>query len=309
LGVALRDDAERLEVAFRDNAEQLEALTHRREYFVSHWASDLHVREHYAVRSLAPALAGGFDKVAQMVAKYTQRRDNLVKTLLVRVPADAREMYFVDAVGNVSTSAVSRASRGVKVLQLRPRYPLAGGWNYTWWHGYSVPLARYLKKASSSSSPGSRHVLRLPFIGSLAGCASLEGELTEAMARAQNTAVRAYELSVTLPEGARDIDVQLPAVGMRVALRPQKYYLDSVGRTVVVVTHENVAPELAARHILVSYTYARSALWLKPLVVAAALFALFMVASAASRMQYGLHHQKKGRGSSSSSKATVAGKT
>ncbi|KAJ2461574.1 dolichyl-diphosphooligosaccharide--protein glycosyltransferase subunit 1, partial [Coemansia sp. RSA 2424] len=273
VGVALRDDGERLEVAFRDNAEQLEALTHRREYFVSHWAADLHVREHYAVRSLAPALIGGFDKVAQMVAKYTQRRDNLVKTLLVRVPADAREMYFVDAVGNVSTSAVSRASRGVKVLQLRPRYPLAGGWNYTWWHGYSVPLARYLK----ASSPGGRHVLRLPFIGSLAGCASLEGELTEAMARAQNTAVRAYELSVTLPEGARDIDVQLPAAGMRVALRPTKYYLDSVGRTVVVVTLENVAPELAARHILVSYTYARSALWLKPLVVAAALFALFMV--------------------------------
>ncbi|KAJ2810433.1 dolichyl-diphosphooligosaccharide--protein glycosyltransferase subunit 1 [Coemansia furcata] len=282
------DDAEgRVQVAIRDNGEQMEAVTHRREYFVSHWADDLNVLEHYALRNLGPELSGGFDKVDQMVSKYMRRRDNLVKTLLVKVPEDARSMYFVDEIGNVSTSAVTgrRRPKGegepFKILQLKPRFPLPGGWNYTWWHGYSVPLHRYLKISDG------RHLLRLPFIGSLAACASQEGELTVAMANAQNTAVRAYKLRVTLPEGARDISVQLPVAGEPL-LVPTKYYFDSVGRTVVVITHANVAPELASRHILVSYSYAPLALWLKPAVVAAALFALFMLASVASRMQYGL---------------------
>ncbi|KAJ2899689.1 dolichyl-diphosphooligosaccharide--protein glycosyltransferase subunit 1 [Coemansia aciculifera] len=296
------EEGRRVEVSFRDNAEQVEAMTHRREYFVSHWADDLNVLEHYAIRNSGPEIEGGFNKVEQMLSKHYKRRDNLVKTLLVKVPADARNMYFVDEIGNVSTSDVSKRRRQpsanggdelFKVLQLQPRYPLAGGWNYTWWHGYSVPLHRYLKvsTATDSTQQQNRHLLRLPFIGSLAATASLENELTLAMANAQNTAVRAYELRVTLPEGAHDIDVQLPATisgEKNLELRPTKYYFDSIGRTVVVITHENIAPELAARHILVSYSYAPSALWMKPLVVAGALFALFMMASIVSRLQYGL---------------------
>ncbi|KAJ2035277.1 dolichyl-diphosphooligosaccharide--protein glycosyltransferase subunit 1 [Coemansia sp. S3946] len=294
------EKSSRVEVGFKDNKEQMEAVTHRREYFVSHWANDLNVLEHYALRNRGPELSGGFDKVDQMVSKYMKRRDNLVKTLLVKVPADAREMYFVDEIGNVSTSAVSGRRKGeepFKVLQLRPRYPMPGGWNYTWWHGYSVPLDRYLKL--SSAQP--RHLLRLPFIGSLAGCASQEGELTVAMANAQNTVVRAYELRVTLPEGARDIDVKLPFAGQAL-LQPTKYYFDSVGRTVIVIKHENIAPAMSSRHILVSYSYAPLTLWMKPAVVAAALFMVFMLASAASRMQYGLTSSAK-KPSNTASKA------
>ncbi|KAJ2485009.1 dolichyl-diphosphooligosaccharide--protein glycosyltransferase subunit 1, partial [Coemansia sp. RSA 2320] len=284
-----------VEILFRDNAEQLDALTHRREYFVSHWASDLNVLEHYAVRNRGPKADGGFDKVDQMVAKYMSRRDNLVKTLLVKVPADARELYVVDEIGNVSTSAVSgqrRASareESFKVLQLRPRYPLAGGWKYTWWHGYSLPLDRYLKVSAGPGNGMGRHLLRVPFIGSLAACASQENELTVAMANAQNTAVRDYELRVTLPEGARDVQVRLPptvnsGVNEGVELQSASYFFDSVGRTTVVVRQANVAPELATKHILISYSYSALALWLKPAVVAALLFALFMLTLAVSRM-------------------------
>ncbi|KAJ2057121.1 dolichyl-diphosphooligosaccharide--protein glycosyltransferase subunit 1 [Coemansia sp. S146] len=302
------DKSSRVEVGFKDNKEQMEALTHRREYFVSHWANDLNVLEHYALRNRGPELSGGFDKVDQMVSKYMKRRDNLVKTLLVKVPADAREMYFVDEIGNVSTSAVSGRRKGeepFKVLQMRPRYPMPGGWNYTWWHGYSVPLDRYLKISSAAAQP--RHLLRLPFIGTLAGCASQEGELTVAMANAQNTAVRAYELRVTLPEGARDIDVKLPFAGQAL-LQPTKYYFDSVGRTVVVITHENIAPEMSSRHILVSYSYAPLTLWMKPAVVAAALFMLFMLASAASRMQYGLTPSSVNKRAGAATKSKAAKK-
>ncbi|KAJ2535316.1 dolichyl-diphosphooligosaccharide--protein glycosyltransferase subunit 1, partial [Coemansia sp. RSA 1933] len=205
-GYAANSTVER--VSFVSNAEQLEALSHRREYFVSHWANDLNVLEHYQLRNRAPGSEGAFDKVGQVVAKFMKMRDNFVKTLLVKVPADARDMYVVDEIGNVSTSAVSGRRRHsaagdpFRIMQIQPRYPLLGQWNYTWWHGYSVPLTGYLK------TDGARHVLRVPFIGRIAGVASSEAELSVAMAERSNTAVDAYELRIVLPEGASAIDVR-----------------------------------------------------------------------------------------------------
>ncbi|KAJ2401075.1 dolichyl-diphosphooligosaccharide--protein glycosyltransferase subunit 1 [Coemansia sp. RSA 2559] len=275
-------------VSFISNAEQLEAITHRREYFVSHWANDLNVLEHYQLRNRAPANDGAFDKVGQVVSKFMKVRDNFIKTLLVKVPADARDMYVVDEIGNVSTSAVSgirrHSSKGgaFKIMQLKPRYPLLGQWNYTWWHGYSVPLAEYLK------TDGSRHLLRVPFIGRIAGSASMEAELSVAMAERANTAVDAYELRIVLPEGASNVDVKVPLPVESVRKQPFWYYLDSTGRTVVVVERRNVPPDAADSNVLVAYDYSLASLWQKPLVFAAVVFALFMLGSFVNRLHLGL---------------------
>ncbi|KAJ2655182.1 dolichyl-diphosphooligosaccharide--protein glycosyltransferase subunit 1 [Coemansia sp. RSA 1200] len=288
-----------ISVAFKSNNEQLEALTHRREYFVSHWADDLNVLEHYQLRSRAPENDGPFDKVAQTVSKYMKVRDNFVKTLLVKVPADAREMYAVDEIGNVSTSAVSgrrhRAAEdggSFKIMQLRPRYPLLGGWNYTWWHGYSVPLSSHLR------TQGARHRLKVPFVGSIAGCAAADDQLSVAMAERQNAAVAAYELRVVLPEGAANIDVRMSLAADSVRKQPFSYYFDSSGRTVVVIKRRNLPPDAAHQSVLVIYDYSVLSLWQKPLVIAAAIFALFMLGSAVNRLHFGLadkNHKKKSK--------------
>ncbi|KAJ2454619.1 dolichyl-diphosphooligosaccharide--protein glycosyltransferase subunit 1 [Coemansia sp. RSA 2336] len=273
-------------VRFLDNSEQLEALEHRREYFVSHWANDLNVLEHYALRNRAPALLGGFDKVKQTVSRFMKARDNFIKTLLVKVPVDARQMYVVDEIGNVSTSAVSRPQRvdgeEFKLMQLKPRYPMAGQWNYTWWHGYSVPLSNYLRVR------GTRHALQVPFIGSLTGSASQSNEIPVAATKARNTAVSRYQLRITLPEGATNINTHVPAAVDAVRMEKHHYYFDVQGRTVVVIEHRNVAPSLADEHVVVVYDYSRWALWQKPVVVGLVLFVLFAGASLVNRMQHGL---------------------
>ncbi|KAJ2830592.1 dolichyl-diphosphooligosaccharide--protein glycosyltransferase subunit 1 [Coemansia erecta] len=274
------------EVRFRDNSEQLEALTHRREYFVSHWANDLNILEHYALRNRAPALDSPFDKVKQTVSRFMRARDNFVKTLLVKVPADARDMYVVDEIGNVSTSAVTRKQRlgteAFKVMQLKPRYPLAGQWNYTWWHGYSVPLGSYLRVH------GNRHALRVPFIGSIIGSASQNEEIPLTAINSHNTAVNKYELRITLPEGASNIEAHVPFAMDSIRKLSQSYYFDSSGRTVVVIEQANVAPSAVDAHVLVTYDYSALALWQKPLVIAAVVFALFALTSVVGRMQLGL---------------------
>lgn len=289
---------EEAEVLFVDNREQLEAVTHRREYFVSHWSSNLNVLEHYVLRNRGPKLSsGGFDKVKHMMTKYLGQRENLVQTLLVKVPGAARELYFVDEIGNVSSSAVTswrqpktKGGEAFKIMQMQPRYLLAGGWNYTWWHGYSLPLSDYLKVAA-----GRRHHLRVPYVGMLSGSAQQPDKLTVGMADRQNVAVNGYELRVTLPEGAYDVDVRLPVDDLEIRMEPFWYYLDSTGRTVVVVEHRNVAPDLISQHLLVSYTYSGWALWQKPVVVAGVLFGLFVAGSLLNRMSFGLAVKKKAK--------------
>ncbi|KAJ2846483.1 dolichyl-diphosphooligosaccharide--protein glycosyltransferase subunit 1, partial [Coemansia brasiliensis] len=222
-------DGQLAQVRFRDNSEQLEALEHRREYFVSHWANDLNILEYYALRNRAPAIADGFDKVKQTVSRFMKARDNFIKTLLVKVPADARQMYVVDEIGNVSTSAVTRPQRvdgdRFKIMQLKPRYPLAGQWNYTWWHGYSVPLSSHLRVK------GARHALRVPFVGAITGSASQSNEIPVTAIKTHNTAVLKYQLRVTLPEGATNIQTHTPFAVDSLRMERQKYYFDFTGRT------------------------------------------------------------------------------
>ncbi|ORX71799.1 Ribophorin I [Linderina pennispora] len=270
------------EVAFRSNKEQAAAV-HRREYFVSHLGDDLNVLEHYQLKSLAPR-PPQYDKVRETIAKFMRTRDNFIKTLLVPVPVTARDMYYVDEIGNVSTSAVTspREAHGqeFRILQLKPRYPLSGGDQYTWWHGYSLPLHAYLRRQ------GARHFLKVPFIGHIAASASGKSELTVDMAVAENVAVESYELHVTLPEGATDIDVRAP-VRAEIAYEPTWYYLDSTGRTTVVVSTGNVAPGDLG-DVLVMYSYSAVAVWQKPAVVALMVFGVFAVAMAVGRVRFGL---------------------
>ncbi|KAJ1963059.1 dolichyl-diphosphooligosaccharide--protein glycosyltransferase subunit 1 [Dipsacomyces acuminosporus] len=299
---------QRVEVNYLDNSEHMEAVTHRREYFVSHWANDLNVLEHYALRNRGPEIDGPFNKVKQTVSKFMRTRDNFIKTLLVKVPVNAREMYFVDEIGNVSTSAVTGRARkngspSFKIMQLKPRYPLPGSWNYTWWHGYSVPLDEHLKISKSTN----RHLLKVPFIGSIAGCASQEKELTVGAANAQNVAINSYELRITLPEGASDIDVKIPFAVDSIKEQPFSYYLDSTGRTVVVVNQKNVAPDMH-KDIVVAYSYSAVSFWQKPAVIAAVVFALFALASVTSRIHFGLG-PKRPKSSKSKSKSKSKAKT
>ena len=64
----------------------------------------------------------------------------MLKQLTLHLPAGIRDAYFYDLIGNVSTSHL-RAGLAESVLELRPRYPLLGGWNYSFTLGWDAPLA------------------------------------------------------------------------------------------------------------------------------------------------------------------------
>ena len=67
-------------------------------------------------------------------------------------------MYYRDEIGNISTSNMRELDDSVE-LELRPRFPLFGGWKTHYYIGYNVPSYQYLfnsgtyNPATESTSP------------------------------------------------------------------------------------------------------------------------------------------------------------
>lgn len=59
------------------------------------------------------------------------------------LPASASDVYYRDEIGNISTSHLRVLDDSAEV-ELRPRFPLFGGWKTHYILGYYVPTYEYL---------------------------------------------------------------------------------------------------------------------------------------------------------------------
>jgi oligosaccharyltransferase complex subunit alpha (ribophorin I) len=103
-----------------------------------------------------------------------------VSYLTAVLPSGAYDTYFKDIIGNISTSNFRNEFRK-SVLELQPRYPLYGGWRFTWFHGYKVGTEGFLKRNLANGL----YLLSFPFSSSIS-------ELT----------IDHQSLKFILPEGA-----------------------------------------------------------------------------------------------------------
>jgi oligosaccharyltransferase complex subunit alpha (ribophorin I) len=104
-----------------------------------------------------------------------------VTKLIIPLKNGARDAYFTDIIGNVSTSNF-RPGRGIADanLEIEPRFPIYGGWNYTFRIGWNVDLERVERVTNGE------RVLKVPF---------LEGP--------ENVQYAQYDVNIILPEGAK----------------------------------------------------------------------------------------------------------
>lgn len=109
--------------------------------------------------------------------------------LTLHLPAGIRDVYYYDLVGNVSTSklrttpSVPKGSQSnqYSVLELKPRYPLMGGWNYSFTLGWDSPLA----DSAGWDQKSGKWIVAVPVMTLIPG-----------------TVINEEELKVILPEGA-----------------------------------------------------------------------------------------------------------
>ncbi|KAJ3030186.1 UNVERIFIED_CONTAM: hypothetical protein HDU68_009827 [Siphonaria sp. JEL0065] len=253
---------------YKDNKPILVAATLSRELELSHWGSNLAVTEYYDLHHRGAALRDKlFSRVDFQFAQHTRgQRSNLLEEFRITLPPKSANVYYRDDIGNVSTSHFRKSFTRDSILDVKPRYPLYGGWKYNWHHTYDVPLNDYLKKDSVTG----RYVFNVKFIGSLS-----------------NVTIEDARLRVALPEGALNVKVDLPFKADSETHSVWHTNLDSIGRPLVIIQKNNVADEYAV-DVQISYDYPSTELYRKPLVVSTAFFGLLLLGLVYARLDFSL---------------------
>ncbi|KIO31035.1 hypothetical protein M407DRAFT_241952 [Tulasnella calospora MUT 4182] len=256
----------------------------RRSAEISHWGSNLNIEDKVWLKNDGAKLKGHFARIEhlrQQVQPQTAQ-PHVLKDVVFDLPANVRDPYYYDTIGNVSTSrfrpATTRKVAGKKSsplerlssLELRPRYPLLGGWNYTFTLGYDMPLEDW---ASYDAAQGA-YIVAVPFLTAIPGAAYDD-----------------VEVKVVLPEAASIVEVQ-PPFDTDIEYQTHYTFLDTVGRPTIIFKSKNLTDKHAGL-IYITYKVDVRAHLEKPLAVAAGFLGLFLVATAFRRVDLRIHTNKK----------------
>lgn len=154
-----------------------------RDVEVSHWGGNVAFEERYTMTNRAANLSKKFNRVEWASAQYYNPATTAIKELKFPLKVGSLDPYFTDVIGNVSTSRF-RSNKREANLEIKPRYPIFGGWNYPFRVGWDADIKKFLRKLN-----GGGYVLNVPF---LEGPKQPEGMEYEHI-----------ELRVILPEGAQ----------------------------------------------------------------------------------------------------------
>ena len=161
------------------------------------------------------------------VGRYEFQRESSgvssVKNFKTLLPAASKDVYYRDDIGNISTSHMRVMDDAVE-LDLRPRFPLFGGWKTHYVVGYNVPSYEYLFYS------GNQHVLNMRLVDHIF----------------DDMLVEEAEVKVILPEGVTEIEVKTPYKMTRGEDGLHHTYLDTTGRTVI---HLSTNKLLTENHI------------------------------------------------------------
>ncbi|KAI0322442.1 Ribophorin I [Amylostereum chailletii] len=240
-----------------------------------HWGANLNIENNMVLHNAGPKLKGHFSRLDhQGQAFYGRLAPHILPALSMHLPPGAHSTYFTDLNGNVSTSrfrpapSVPKASKGnqYSYLELRPRFPLMGGWNYTFTLGWDSPL----KDSAGYDAATGEYVVGIPVHTAIPGAV-----------------VDDATVKLILPEGATHVQVYLPFDPLSEEKSTHITYLDTTGRPAVTYKFKN----LTDRHtglIYVKYQLPLSAHLAKPKAVALAFSTLFALTFLLRRIDFRL---------------------
>ncbi|KAI0515201.1 Ribophorin I [Xylaria bambusicola] len=229
-----------------------------RDIEVSHWGGNIAFEERYTLFHYGANLSSQFSRVKWAQSQYFSPQTFALKEMKFVLGAGSKDAYFTDVIGNVSTSRF-RTSKREAVLELKPRYPVFGGWKYPFTVGWNADSNNYLKKS------GDKFLLNIPLI--------------EGPKQAEGVEYEHVDVRVILPEGAENVEFYTSAPGSSItehSIDIVRTYLDTVGRTVLTIKARNLVDELRDRELIVSYEYSTVAALRKPFVIFSSTMAVFV---------------------------------
>ncbi|CCH43124.1 Dolichyl-diphosphooligosaccharide protein glycosyltransferase subunit 1 [Wickerhamomyces ciferrii] len=219
-----------LNLLYRHNLPLTKITKLERGIWISHWANSLQVEEFYKLTNKGASLKNGFSRSDYMLNKQAFKQTSAIAAAQLDLLEEARDVYYTDLVGNVSTSKVM----GDK-LYIKPRYPIFGGWNYNFTIGWTNSLRDYLRPNGLKDE----YILSLPFING-----PVDSSYDE------------VELSFYLPEGSKILDIVSPIpYDSKLEGYELSYFDLSNGHTKVTLTYSNVIDDLSHLNVLIKYEY------------------------------------------------------
>lgn len=239
-----------LVVHYENNSPFLKVLKIERQIEVSHWGN-IAVEETIDLLHTGAALKGPFSRYD--FQREAQSGLSSVKSFRTILPAAATDAYYRDEIGNISTSHMKVLSDSVE-LDLRPRFPLFGGWRTHYVLGYNVPSYEYLYHS------GDNYKLKMRIMDHVFDDMVVEELVTK----------------IILPEGSDNVKMTTPYPMVRLPNTRHSTYLDTKGRPVISVTKRNLV-ENHIQDFELDYIFPRILMLQEPLLVTVALYILFLL--------------------------------
>jgi oligosaccharyltransferase complex subunit alpha (ribophorin I) len=178
-----------------------------------------------------------------------QSAPHVLPALTLGLPPGIRDAYYYDTIGNVSTSKLRVAPLPPKgaqrtqysVLELRPRYPLLGGWNYSFTLGWDAPL----ESAVSYDKKTGIYTLAVPIMTAIPGAVVTEEELQIILPEgATSVSFCFFHLTVSAADDmflhSSDVDFVTPFPGLSTVRGTHVTFLDTVGRPSITLRYKDL---------------------------------------------------------------------
>jgi len=250
-----------LVIHFESNAPFLTVTRLERLIEISHWGN-IAVQENIDILHTGAKLKGPFSRYDYQ--RDTSNNHHSIKSYKTILPASAHSAYYRDSNGNISTSQVRMRKDWIE-LELRPRYPLFGGWRSAYTLGYSVPSYQYLYKSSN------QYVLRMRVIDNVF----------------DDMHVAELETSIVLPVGVTNIKVSTPFEVERLSDSITYKYLDTKGRPIIRLRKTNLV-EQHIQDFEIVYDWQPMLLLHEPILLSVALYVLFIVVIIYVRLDFSI---------------------
>lgn len=258
---------EPMSVHYENNNPFLKITRIERTIEVSHWGN-IAIEETIDLEHTGAILKGPFSRYD--FQREMQNGLSAVKSFKTALPASATDAYYRDEIGNISTSHMRVLGDSVE-LDLRPRFPLFGGWKTHYVLGYNVPSYEYLYHT------GDNYKLKIRVLDHIFDDMVVDELVTK----------------IILPEGSENINLITPYSMNRFPDARHSTYLDTKGRPVISVSRRNLV-ENHIQSLELDYVFPRILMLQEPLLVALSFFLLFLLVIIYVRLDFSISKDEAG---------------
>ncbi|EPX70796.1 dolichyl-diphospho-oligosaccharide-protein glycosyltransferase [Schizosaccharomyces octosporus yFS286] len=237
------DSEEEIQVRFEHTNPLPNALDFKMQVELHEYRQKIDVSERIIVENRSAKLKNPFDRARWYMKNFYNPVSTAINRFLITLPKDVSDVSYTDEVGNITTSHM-RTEPKQTVLELLPRYPVFGGWNYLYNLAWSMPYSTFAKQEDEQT------VIRLPLTW-------VPGELLF------EKAVWSY----VFPEGATNVSVKMPVTVDSTRVETVHKFLDTKGRQVYTFESTNVIDGSPSQFVEISYNFDSSIMYMRVAII------------------------------------------